>query len=188
MKRSELEHIIRAAGSIADDSEIVVIGSQAILGQFPDAPTALLASAEADVFPRNHPELSELIDGSIGEGSAFHELYGYYAQGVGEDTVVLPSGWRDRLVRVRNPNTSGITGLCLEVHDLAISKYVAGRDKDQEFTRELAKNRMTDKVTLLARLRETKVPGALRTIIAGRIERSFLGNKTTTARGRRSRK
>lgn len=32
MKRSELEHIIRAAGSIANDSEIVVIGSQSILG------------------------------------------------------------------------------------------------------------------------------------------------------------
>ncbi|MGQ0752176.1 MAG: hypothetical protein ACT4PS_16750 [Betaproteobacteria bacterium] len=38
MKRSELEHLIRAAGRIAGDPEIVVIGSQAILGQFPDAP------------------------------------------------------------------------------------------------------------------------------------------------------
>ena len=51
MKRSELEHLIRAAGSIANDSEIVVIGSQSILGQFPDAPPSLLVSAEADVFP-----------------------------------------------------------------------------------------------------------------------------------------
>jgi hypothetical protein len=188
MKRSELEHIIRAAGSIADDSEIVVIGSQAILGQFPHAPRALLASAEADVFPRNHPELSDLIDGSIGEGSAFHELYGYYAQGVGEGTAVLPSGWRDRLVRVRNPNTLGITGLCLEVHDLAISKYVAGREKDLEFTRELARRRMTDNATLLARLRETKVPDTLRTVVVGRIVRDFLGRKATTARSSRSRK
>ena len=56
MKRSELEHLIRAAGSIANDSEIVVIGSQAILGQFPDAPSALLVSAEADLFPLHHPE------------------------------------------------------------------------------------------------------------------------------------
>jgi len=32
MKRSELEHLIRAAGSIADDTEIVVIGSQVIFG------------------------------------------------------------------------------------------------------------------------------------------------------------
>jgi hypothetical protein len=35
MKRSELEHIIRAAADVADDHEIVVIGSQAILGGLP---------------------------------------------------------------------------------------------------------------------------------------------------------
>lgn len=50
MKRSELEHLILAAGSIADHSEIVVIGSQSVLGQFPDAPVTLLVSAEADVL------------------------------------------------------------------------------------------------------------------------------------------
>jgi len=51
MKRSEPEHLIRAAGSIADDAEIVVIGRQSILGQFPNAPLPLLVSAEADLFP-----------------------------------------------------------------------------------------------------------------------------------------
>jgi hypothetical protein len=50
MKRSELEHLIRPAGSIANDPEIVVGGSQSILGQFPNAPPSLLVSAEADVF------------------------------------------------------------------------------------------------------------------------------------------
>jgi hypothetical protein len=128
MKRSELEHVIRAAGAIAEDREIVVIGSQAVLGQYPDAPMVLLASMEADVFPRNHPERAELIDGSIGEGSSFHEQFGYYAQGVGSSTAVLPRGWEQRLVRVKNANTGGVEGLCLEVHDLAISKYVAGRE------------------------------------------------------------
>jgi hypothetical protein len=73
MMRSELEHVIRAAGSIANDAEIVVIGSQSVLGQFPNAHVALLASAEADVYPLNYPERAELIDGSIGEGSRFHE-------------------------------------------------------------------------------------------------------------------
>jgi hypothetical protein len=173
MKRSELEHIIRAAGSIANDSEIVVIGSQSILGQFPDAPASLLVSAEADVFPMHHPQLSDLIDGSIGEGSPFHEMYGYYAQGVDDKTATLPSGWRERLVRINNPNTIGVTGLCLEVHDLAISKYVAGRDKDREFTRELAKQGMTERATLIARERETDLPAELRKVVKARIERDF---------------
>jgi hypothetical protein len=171
MKRSELEHLIRAAGSIANEREIVVIGSQSILGQFPDAPAPLLMSAEADMYPLHHPELADLIDGSIGEGSPFHELYGYYAQGVGEQTAVLPRGWRERLVRIVNPNTNGVTGLCLEVHDLAISKYVASREKDIEFTRELAKHGMTDSKTLLDRLKETELSPELRKIVTARIKR-----------------
>jgi hypothetical protein len=171
MKRSELEHLIRAAGSIANVSEIVVIGSQAILGQFPDAPSALLVSAEADLFPLHHPELADLIDGSIGEGSHFHEIFGYYAQGVGERTAVLPKGWRQRLVRIENANMRAVAGLCLEVHDLAVAKHVAGREKDLEFNRELARRGMTDSKTLLARLEDTEVAAEVRKIIEARIRR-----------------
>ena len=46
MQRSELEHIIRASGEVAQDDKIVIIGSQSILGQFPNAPTRLLVSEE----------------------------------------------------------------------------------------------------------------------------------------------
>jgi hypothetical protein len=178
MKRSELEHLIRAAGSIADDTEIVVVGSQSILGQFPDAPASLLVSAEADMFPLNRPGLSDLIDGSIGEGSPFHELYGYYAQGVEERTATLPSGWRARLVKISNPNTRGVTGLCLEVHDLAISKYVAGREKDREFTRELAKQGMVRRNTLIVRERDTDLPAEVRKLVKARIDRDFKSSST----------
>jgi hypothetical protein len=173
MTRSELEHILRAAGAIANDTEIVVVGSQSVLGQFPKAPTALLASMEADVYPLNAPDNADLIDGSIGEGSAFHESFGYYAQGVGPRTATLPSGWQRRLVRVKNANTRGVTGFCLEVNDLAISKYIAGREKDLEFTAALAKHQMTSKATLLARLTKTRLPAGLRPIVRARIVRNF---------------
>lgn len=173
MTRSELEHLIRAAGAIADDREIVVIGSQAVLGQFPDAPATLLASMEADVYPRNRPERADLIDGAIGEGSHFHEQFGYYAQGVGAATATLPKGWQKRLVLVKNANTGGIAGLCLEVHDLAISKYVAGREKDLSFTSALARHAMTRKETLLERSARTKLEPALRRLVEGRIGRDF---------------
>jgi hypothetical protein len=65
MNRAQLEHVIRAAATIADDSERVVIGSQAVPGQYPDAPQDLLRSREVDVWPRNHPERWELIAGLI---------------------------------------------------------------------------------------------------------------------------
>ena len=91
MTRAQLEHIIRAAAAVSDDHEIVVIGSQAVLGQFPDAPLEMLVSMEADVFPRHRPERAGLIEGSIGELSPFHESFGYYAEGVSPHTAKLPA-------------------------------------------------------------------------------------------------
>ena len=70
MRRRDLEHLIRAAGDIADDDEVVVIGSQAILGKHPDAPRSLRVSVEADLYPKNHPGRADVIDGAIGELSA----------------------------------------------------------------------------------------------------------------------
>ena len=135
MTRAQLEHILRAAATIAEDDEIVVLGSQSILGQFPDAPAELLVSNEVDVYPLHHQERADLIDGTIGELSPFHDTYGYYAQGVGPTTAILPPGWEHRVVRVKNENTRGATGLCLEVHDLLVSKLFAGRPKDIAYAR-----------------------------------------------------
>lgn len=155
MQRSDLEHLIRASGEIAGDNEIIVIGSQAILGQFPNAPVRLLTSMEADIYPKNNPEKADKIDVAIGEGSSFHEVHGYYAQGVGVKTAVLPKGWERRLIAVNNENTSGVTGYCLEVHDLAISKIIAMRPKDLEFVQQLVRHEMIEKKTMLLRLKRT---------------------------------
>lgn len=134
-KRADLEPIIHAAASVTNHNDIVVIGGRSILGSYPDAPSALLISAEADLYVRDGPQLSGLIDGTLGELSPFHETSGYYAQRVEEGTAVLPSGWQGRLVPVCNPNTRGATGWCLEPHDLAIARLVAGRPKDLDYVR-----------------------------------------------------
>lgn len=168
VRREQLEHLIRAAATIADDDEIVVIGSQAILGAFPDAPSELLVSIEADVYPRNHPERADLIDGSIGEGSMFHETFGYYAQGVAETTAVLPRGWVERLVPIRNANTRGMTGWCLEPHDLVVAKTIAGRDKDLRFLRDAIRHAMVDVETLIHRLAATELDATLRALVERR--------------------
>ncbi len=86
MRRNELEHLIRAAAAITNEYEIMIIGSQSVLGAFPNAPEFLLQSMEADVYPMRRPDLADLIDGSIGELSPFEERFGYYAQGVGQKT------------------------------------------------------------------------------------------------------
>ena len=48
MTRKQLEYAIRAACDVSEDTEIWVFGSQAILGEFPDAPESLRASIERD--------------------------------------------------------------------------------------------------------------------------------------------
>jgi len=173
MTRAQLEHIIRAAGSIADVEEIVVIGSQAILGEFPAAPAELLVSNEADVYPRNHPERSDLIDATIGEGSPFQRSFGYYAHGVDETTAVLPDGWRERMILVSGENTRFVRGWCLEVHDLAIAKYVAGREKDLAFTRLLARYALVSRLVLEQRLAGTPIDARIRAVVSGRIKADF---------------
>ncbi|HEY3820868.1 MAG TPA: DUF6036 family nucleotidyltransferase [Polyangiaceae bacterium] len=170
MTRAQLEHVIRAAADIADDDEIIVLGSQSILGQHPDAPAELCVSAEADVYPRNKPERSDLVDGSIGEGSPFHDTYGYYAQGVGETTAVLPAGWKERLVPVRNANTRGATGWCLDAHDLVLSKHFAGREKDRHFVRVALQAGLVERPVLVERLAALPVDEAAKERIRRQIE------------------
>lgn len=140
MKRQDLEHIIRAAGAIAGVEDLIIVGSQAILGQFPNAPAELLVSQEADLYPKDDPSQAEIIDGSIGEESLFHEQFGYYAHGVGPETAKLPRDWEMRLVPIRNENTRGVTGWCLHPADILVSKLLAGREKDLRFVTGLLRH------------------------------------------------
>ena len=142
MNRTQLEHVIRASADICDDGEIIIIGSQAILGPFPEAPVELQASMEADVIPRNKPERAIEIDGALGELSPFHTTFGYYAHGVDEETAVLAEGWKDRLIPIRNANTNDCTGWCLAPVDIAISKLAAGRPKDIRFVTDLLRHQL----------------------------------------------
>jgi hypothetical protein len=103
MRRADLEHVVAAAAQIVGEDEFVVVGSQAILGSYPDAPASLLRSQEADVYPRNSPEKAIRIDGAIGDGSYFHQTHGYYAHAVGPETAKAPAGWEERLVPVQVP-------------------------------------------------------------------------------------
>lgn len=142
MTRAELEHAIRAACDVANDTEVYVFGSQAILGQYPDAPPELRQSAEADIAPKNHPERADDIDAMLGELSMFHQTHGFYVHGLSLEAASLPSGWEKRAQVVQNANTQWNKGICVEAHDLAASKLVAFREKDRMFVRVLLSERM----------------------------------------------
>jgi hypothetical protein len=149
MNRAQLEHVLRAAAAIASENSLVVVGSQAVLLPFPNAPEALLLSREVDLYPALHPERAELIDGAIGAMSSFDETFGYHADGVGPETAVMPADW---MQRARAHYFGEVTAVCPEIHDLAVSKVVAARDKDADYVRVLLKEKMIDIETLCVRV------------------------------------
>jgi hypothetical protein len=165
MRREQLEHVLRAAAQIADERDVLVIGSQSILGAIPEErlPAAATASIEVDVAFFDDPDdrKADQVDGAIGELSAFHETFGYYAQGVSVSTAVLPEGWRGRLVLVETPGTRPGRGYLLDPHDCVVSKLVAGREKDYLFARALIDNGLIDPVVIAERVETVAVAAAV---------------------------
>lgn len=157
MRRDQLEHAIRSACQIIDHSELIIVGSQSILGSYGEGelPPEATMSVEVDILPiaDNNVEaarLADLIEGVAGEFSPFEELHGFHIDGVDLETAVLPDGWRDRLVKVQNRNTAApggqpeFTGWCLDKEDLCVAKLCALREKDRNFVAALLDADMVD--------------------------------------------
>jgi hypothetical protein len=172
MKKQQVDHVLRAAGRITGEKKFIIIGSQALHGRHPDLADHIVRSAEVDLLAPGKPDRTEWLV-AIGAYSPFHEEFGYYADPVSEETATLPRGWKGRLVGLPPGDTEGIRGLCLDPHDLAISKYAAYREKDLIFTRELARRGIVSQDQLLTLLAQTKLSDELRERIRVRIAADF---------------
>ncbi len=170
MRRADLDHVLAAAAQVVGETEFVVVGSQAILGSYPEAPEALLRSQEADIYPRWAPEEAIRIEGALGDGSSFHQTFGYYAHAVGPETARAPAGWEDRLVVVDVPprvaSEVRAVAYCLEPNDLVLSKLAAGRERDGEFAAEALRAGLVDPAVLLERVGDLPVEPTVADLIA----------------------
>jgi len=172
MKKLQLDHVLRAAGRITGEKRFVIIGSQSLHATFPDLADDIVHSVEVDVIAAARADRTEWLN-AIGAYSPFHESFGYYADPVDETTAILPRGWRQRLVPLPTGETDGVTALCLEPHDLALSKYAARRDKDLEFTAELARRGIVNCEQLRSLLEIMPVSADVRRRIEADIARDF---------------
>ncbi|QDO90437.1 hypothetical protein FNH13_14880 [Ornithinimicrobium ciconiae] len=165
MRRDQLEHAIRTACQIIGHPDVIVVGSQAILGSIVEGelPAAATMSMEVDILPiaadnDETARLADLIEGVAGEFSPFEDLHGFSIDGVDLQTSVLPPGWRDRLVPVTNANTAApggdpqFTGWCLDKEDLCVAKLCALREKDRNFVAALVRADLVDTRVILGRL------------------------------------
>lgn len=167
MRRDQLEHAIRTACQIVGAPEVIVVGSQAILGAYreEDLPAAATMSMEIDILPIADDEqetarLGDLIEGTAGEMSPFESTHGFAIDAVELATSALPDGWRDRLVKVQNANTAApsgqpqFIGWCLERHDLCAAKLCPFREKDRNFVGALLDAGLVDSDVLAERLNQ----------------------------------
>ena len=175
MKRSELELAIVTAAQIIQQDEVLVIGSQAILGSFDETelPSAATMSQEVDIAPLHDDERESLatkIDAGAGEMSPFDIEHGFYVQGVSVNTAFLPQGWADRVVRVSPEGYPDIVGLCLEAHDLCAAKLGRSEQKDREFVAALVKAKLVNPVEVSKRIMlisDTRLHAAVRELAVG---------------------
>ena len=175
VNREQLAHVLRAAARIADDGDILVLGSQSILGtaDAADLPEAATMSVEADLAFLSDPDehKADVVDGAIGEESSFHHEFGYYAQGVTLATAVLPTGWRERLVAFDRLDAEPSSARCLEPHDLVVAKLWANREKDREFAAALLRAGLINAAVLLERVDLVDQPEAVRERVRRTIRR-----------------
>jgi len=173
VNREQLSHVLRAAVRIAGDGDVVVLGSQAILGTYSDGllPAEATRSIEVDVaFRDDTDELkSDSVDATIGEQSRFHQEFGYYGQGVSMSTAVLPAGWEERVVAFDDPHHPD--AVCIDAHDLVVAKLVAGREKDFEFATALISHALIEVATLKSRVDLLDQPGAVKKRVLENINR-----------------
>lgn len=158
MKIEAAFHTIRAVRNvIKDDARIrkvhdtknlLVIGSQAVLGHMLDKDFDFQfdESIEIDITPLPDDEyLSDLIDGTLGEMSLFHETHSYYVHGINSFTAIMPEGWKDRLLPIP---IEDYTVYFPSLEDIAISKYVSHREKDMRFIKKMWQEDLLNKYTL----------------------------------------
>jgi hypothetical protein len=176
MKKRQVDHVLRAAGRITGEKQFIIIGSQSLHGKHPDVADDIVRSAEVNLIAKRDASRTEWLN-VIGQDSKFHEQFGYYADPVDETTATLPKGWKGRLVNLPAGDTGGVVGLCLDPHDLAIAKYVAGREKDGVFTRELASRGIVSNDRLLALLDQTPISEEIRQRISAHIARDFAAGR-----------
>jgi hypothetical protein len=172
VKKRHVDHVLRAAGRIVGAKQLIIVGSQSLHGKYPDLADEIVRSVEVDLVATRDADRVEWLE-AIGVDSPFHEQFGYYADPVDESTATLPRGWKGRLVNLAAGDTGGVRGLCLDPHDLAISKYVARREKDIAFTRALARRALVGKERLLALVALTPVSDEVKARLRSHIDADF---------------
>lgn len=159
MRISSINHVLRSAAAITGHATFVIVGSAAVIARLHEKISeSMTLTPEVDIYAfgaSNAEELSDLIDGSIGQDSRFHSTFGYYADGVSPETSKMPADWLERASRYESSECPGVVAIVPEENDIALAKMVAWREKDVEWLKEgvaagvLSVQKMRDRLSLM---------------------------------------
>jgi hypothetical protein len=155
MRQDKIDHLLRAAADVSGQRRFVVVGAAALLLRVHRYPAILMMTTELDLFAADADDVdaaSDLIDGSLGQASQFHQTYGYYADGVSATTAILPLDWETRAIEYSSPMTAGVVAIVPDPNDLALAKLCAWREKDIQWLRAGVKARIFSFNAMAARV------------------------------------
>jgi hypothetical protein len=133
VRKSDLFELIREINEISLEEKPIIVGSQAVHAVAEFLPEIAQKSIECDfLLTGGKSEIRAAINKKLGVFSNFQLEHGFYADALGLATVVLPTDWEKRL-RPMTDDKDEIIAYCAEMHDIAVSKLIAGREKDFRF-------------------------------------------------------
>lgn len=142
MRKQAFVELIQRVRAITGTTELVVVGSHCLYAVTEDVPDVVKRSVEADFLLGPYSlELMVKVNALLGVTSAHFKERGYYADALGLASVTLPPGWNERLQPLVDDSGQTIAH-CLELYDVAVSKLMAGRDKDWLFLAYLLDERL----------------------------------------------
>lgn len=155
MNPEQLQRLVEATEKLLGPERIVVMGSSAFLGSFPEAASISEIETSRDVdllLSPSSEENARIAFEALGEGRTFSKKFGVHVDILRPDAAeLLPKGWEDRLL----PLDKSRIIFCLDAHDVGIAKLLAGRAKDMALLSELIRLGLLDWPILEDRLRET---------------------------------
>jgi len=174
MTLDALQHIVRSAMALAEDRDLLVLGSASLLVSFPELGedgSPLAATYDADICPQPFDEITgTMLDEALGENRAYCLRHGYHAD-ILRDSVLetLPGGWRERLLPVEGCKRC----FALEPHDLVAAKLLVGRPKDLALVHHLHENRMIVPETTRIRIDALSIPVEFRPRLLANFKNTF---------------
>jgi hypothetical protein len=89
MNVGSIDHLLRAAANVTGQNNFVLVGSASVIVRRKlrrkSVPADMTITQEIDIYAPYADDIesiSQMIDTNIGQGSRFHDEFGYYGDGV----------------------------------------------------------------------------------------------------------